>query len=659
MHLKNKTSIIVLLFISLSILILHFGYRAGKPDNTILQEYKNRYTKNKNFQIPIINGKRESCLVCHGNMKGFSPSHDPHAIGCSSCHGGNPFSLNKDLAHKNMIKIPGNLQNTDQACQACHQDISSRIHDSLMATGRGMVAVNRYVFDEIDHPDGPGHLSDLGHGPADSHLRRLCASCHLNNPKTEFAPITQKSRGGGCTACHLHYSPEAAKQLEIYHQSIEAKKKIQLPTLHPSLTVKITNEHCFGCHSRSGRLATNFEGWHETQYSLDQVKGKKGFRQLEDGRIFEKKHADIHYERGMLCIDCHTSYETMGDGKKHVHQEYQTQVRCTDCHTDQPTWLERKNLTSEEKKLVDLHQIPHPEKNLNRQKFLRIQKSGRALINAFPSKKPGKGKILMIGKTTGKIWYPKPFTQKCAQDIDGHKKLSCQSCHTNWAPHCIVCHTQWDKDKQGYDHLYKKVVPGAWVEHFGPFLAEPPTLGVRKIKEGKGKPHEIIDTFIPGMVLTINPDAPNPDKILEKYKVFRRMYSPISAHTTMLQSRSCKSCHNDPVAIGYGRGNLSFEKSSDSIPLNGQWRFEQMYEDHKADGLPLDAWIGFLQTRTKDVATRSNARPFHKQEQIKILTVGSCLTCHPDNARNMQRIYNRFEWAQKNLSPKCIAPRFD
>ena len=39
----------------------------------------------------IIGGGKESCVICHNNVQGLTLSHNPEAIGCFSCHGGNPF----------------------------------------------------------------------------------------------------------------------------------------------------------------------------------------------------------------------------------------------------------------------------------------------------------------------------------------------------------------------------------------------------------------------------------------------------------------------------------------------------------------------------------------------------------------------------------------
>ncbi|RLG29039.1 hypothetical protein DRN98_08810, partial [Methanosarcinales archaeon] len=162
-------------------------------------------------ELPKILGHREGCLICHLPMNGFEKAHDPKAIGCASCHLGNTLTMDKAQAHRGMVLVPGNLAQAKRTCgtSRCHSLLSGRVMGTLMATGRGMVAVDRFVFGETDFPNGEGNLSELGSSPADDHLRKLCASCHLGKNKDNPMPIDSLSRGGGCTACHLKYSPEA------------------------------------------------------------------------------------------------------------------------------------------------------------------------------------------------------------------------------------------------------------------------------------------------------------------------------------------------------------------------------------------------------------------------------------------------------------------
>ena len=177
--------------------------------------------------LPVVMGRPEGCLVCHAGVTGLSESHDPATIGCASCHLGNVFSLDAKTAHAGMHVVPGNLAHAGRTCGGeCHQSIVTRVERSLMSTNAGIVAGESCGMGGGESRRAQrAHIRQIGHSPADTHLRQLCASCHLGLPKTEPWPITEESRGGGCTACHVSYSPEAFAALERYRADRSAWRR--------------------------------------------------------------------------------------------------------------------------------------------------------------------------------------------------------------------------------------------------------------------------------------------------------------------------------------------------------------------------------------------------------------------------------------------------
>ena len=197
-------------------------------------------------------------------------------------------------------------------------------------------------------------------------------------------------------------------------------------------------------------------------------------------------------------------------------------------------------------------------------------------------------------------------------------------------------------------------VRGAWKEASGPFSAEPPTLGVRRRTPRAGQSPEVIDTFVPGMILTIDKPAAGRGTLAT---VFRRLYARIEPHTTRREARSCTSCHNDPIAIGYGRGELRFER----LPGDGRgrWRFSPASARLSQDGLPADAWIPFVGTRRGMVSTRDDVRPVSVEEQRRILAVGACLTCHEGDSPVMRGSVRGFAALLARTGPACLRPIWD
>jgi len=61
-----------------------------------------------------------------------------------------------------------------------------------------------------------------------------------------------------------------------------------------------------------------------------------------------------------------------------------------------------------------------------------------------------------------------------------------------------------------------------------------------------------------------------------------------------------------------------------------------------------------LEEAVAPYATRSNLRPFSVKEQNKILEVGSCLTCHDEKSKVMERALVNFDSTLTKLSRQCI-----
>jgi len=240
----------------------------------------------------------------------------------------------------------------------------------------------------------------------------------------------------------------------------------------------------------------------------------------------------------------------------------------------------------------------------------------------------------------------KPPKEVCLSSA-AHKTLSCTACHSAQAPTCLGCHNQYKSNIPGFDQVMGKAVKGAWEEASGTYGVRPPTLGVRE----NGKQKEVIP-FVPGMILSI--DRGSHPNATEKGSVFHRLYAPIDPHTTSAKGRTCKSCHNDPTALGYGEGELVY------LPQNGKglWKFQPKNENNKVDGLPEDAWIGFLSERQGITSTRTKHRPFNLEEQRRILRVGACLSCHEESDKVTGDMLRDFEGTMKRRSGACSVASF-
>jgi len=602
----------------------------------ILISEKINFSNSDTAQLSIIQGHAEGCVSCHSGMIGFSDAHKPEYIGCFSCHGGDPFTLDKVKAHDKMFVVPGNLSNASETCgnEGCHPGIVDRVSNSLMSTLSGIVSVDKWVFGETDNLNITAHIKDIGYNASGQHLRNLCAGCHLGNEKTKTGEAEWLDRGGGCLACHLTYDKKALSTLDQLKKS--QKSDTTLPLYHPALDLNVTNDKCKSCHSRSGRISMNYEGWHETQLKPVYVKGKDNYQVLPDERVFVKMPADIHHQKGMLCVDCHGSYELMGDGRHYAHKEEAVKVQCSDCHSSHAKKLKLLVETDQETQLISWLRKFSTEGI----QVILTEKGGVPLVNTIAEEQGAK--LSMIKKSGSGIAIMKPPAEACTEG-KAHSRLSCESCHTAWAPQCIGCHNSYEKQTVGFDMLKNSSGKGTWIEHSSEGLAELPVLGINATDISKKNGQ--VSTFTPGMIMTIDKGSFRKGDNM----VFQRLYAPSSAHTTQQKGRSCKSCHNDPLTLGYGRGTLTFTDQ-------GRWLFDPAYENSSYDGLPQDAWTGFLEERKDQASTRVGMRPFNLAEQRRILTAGACLTCHKETSTVMKRSLFDFEKVILDRSKQCVMP---
>jgi len=341
-----------------------------------------------------------------------------------------------------------------------------------MTTMSGIVAVNRAVFGEPG-PE-PAHVQRLGRTPPDTHLRQLCASCHVGQRKVALGPNVEDARGGGCNACHLAYSPEAAAAL-VRYEAGKMRGASEAPVVHPrcrwtsttcSASAATAGQDGFQRATRAGTRCTS----RPPEPPTPRGRRPSRFRVLEDERVFERVMPDIHQERGLDCIDCHTSNEAMGDGVAHARKSGQLRVTCEDCHAAPGTALPSVSalrIDPESRKILAVRAWPAPAATEHGR-----ARTGEVLVNVVNGPD---GAMVLVRKRTGERRELKAAAPICVEGR-GHARLSCGSCHTSWAPRCPTCHTSFDPAGEAYDWLDDAYARGEWKEEAGPFAASLPTL---------------------------------------------------------------------------------------------------------------------------------------------------------------------------------------
>jgi hypothetical protein len=414
-----------------------------------------------------LSGRVDLCLSCHKEKP--DKAHGREVLGCAVCHEGNPLSGDKQRAHMGMVLNPGELRFADKTCgqSGCHPNEVTWVKNSLMATNRGIISTLRFYWGE-----SPDHNEDLSvkilkdtgmNSFAIDYYRKLCGSCHLWVERRSL-PSFLANKGGGCIACHF----------------VKDKEKKPKDEKHSRIIKVIPLENCVLCHNRSGRIGLSYQGQFESEgYGTPYEKGDFSSRELVDGRFYRVFKDDIHHEKGLTCIDCHSQKEIMGDGVRHAHFEEQLEVTCQDCHG---TSKRLKAIVAVNK--ADLSTFTTPVSFPNYPKLPNLP--GPPKLNILEKD----GSFFLENKQNKKL-HPLRAPNPVACMHPTHRRLSCQACHSTWVPQCYGCHVRMDRSKTQLDKVLIKETPGLW-EEFRSFIRyECPPLGIFEHgKKGRETPSE-------------------------------------------------------------------------------------------------------------------------------------------------------------------------
>ena len=526
----------------------------------------------------LLSGQIEMCLACHKEEK-LDPAHDARVVGCSSCHLGDPLAFEKEKAHQGLVFNPGDLRVVEKTCgvEGCHAPDVKKVKNSLMATNRGILATLLFYWGEAENQHGDYSVEQLiGSGETSlalDYFRKLCATCHLWKQRGDL-PGFFGEKGGGCTACH-YTRPEKPRAIRPWETFLEFFGRERKDKPHPLILKKMPMENCIRCHNRSGRVGTSYIGIYEGEnYGAPYEAGGLSSKRLPGERFYLDLPVDAHHAKGMTCIDCHTRDEIMGDGSRHAHYEQALEISCEICHTRGKPLKTRK------------------EKELNN---IREEE----------------GKFVLISKLDD-ARHPLNPPREGSCDYPGHKRLSCEACHSTWIPQCYGCHVKRDARETHLDKLSLEETPGWWEEGRSYLRFETPMMAVWG---------EQIILVTPGCqdIVTVIDEQGEP---VEKFNSLTM--AALNPHTTSKEGRSCQECHANPKSMGLGTGTVWKE--------NGRWRFNPVDQGITTDAgstPPLDAYVDIDGTPLQKSA-RPELRPFNRKELARILRIGQCLPCHQD-----------------------------
>ncbi|MGB0590599.1 MAG: hypothetical protein ACPGU1_13055 [Myxococcota bacterium] len=531
---------------------------------------------------------------------------------------------------------PGDFRVLDKTCQPCHPKQTEAVMRSTMAHTSGEVTVARYramkqatpygllgvtdVHDPNSHEasecavpelqrmepapiditsDDPHNAPTVANAQ-DQYMVKSCFRCHLSDFGENRFP--GDFRSSGCTACHMPYSDDG---LYIGTDPWVNRQTVPHPVTH-QMTKSPPYEACTSCHYRGGRLGINFQGYREgggPGYNPDNpaVLGKTlhghdaNFYMTDEdiANDWDETPADVHFEAGMHCIDCHTTEDVHGDGHIYADTQCANRTQCESCHGSVRERAEldplRDNIYERDGTLFLLTRVTGIE--------LEIPQT-------------------MDTVTKGHKDYNPLAEQSMGINEDGFShtdELECYTCHASWTPSCYGCHVEIDLTKDAAYHTTGEMVPGRPVG--GRKWVTLNDMVLMRNTEGKMGLSMPAERFFMTLVGPGEEEGESEDIFTSKPRTFtfddgrtiagfgQRTFNP---HTTRRTSQfmACDRCHTqgDPEApdnatlldLTYGFGTQRFMEEAcdvtnedESCDPETDWTTYALDAIQTREGLPL------------------------------------------------------------------------
>jgi len=522
-----------------------------------------------------------------------------------------------------------------------------------------------------------------------TYLRQECLRCHTGGKgrsrRGDF-------RGMGCASCHIPYSNEGfyeGNDTKIPHNQaghmlthqIQSSRKVKV-NIHGTKYSGVPVETCTTCHNRGKRIGVSYQGLMETEYQSTFDAEGNGQPKLHTKRYLHLTE-DIHYKKGMLCQDCHTSNDMHGDGFMTGANLGAVEIECQDCHgtTKKYPWelplgySDEFALTPKEGKARGTTQtlaeylkkgaIPKDKGDgfllsARGNPLTKAVRHGNKIMMHLASGKDIELTPLKGLKTEGKLSKKALVSM---DKIEAHtNKLECYTCHATWAPQCYGCHVKIDysKGKQNPDYLAAShahdvhgntgektlkdfLVDGKVTETRSYLRWENPALSIN----GEGR----VSPTIPGCQTTITVIGKDGKALLQNHIVKipnvegageegqnAITMSQVNPHTISKKSRTCESCHTSKKALGMGinGGQYFADQSKTSVIdlMTAEGKVLPKKVDEQIPAIPhlkhdYSVMIDENGTQVQTVDNHwSLANPLSAKQRSKLDREGTCFACH-------------------------------
>jgi len=524
------------------------------------------------------------CISCHD---GIEVMHPWEPLSCTQCHGGDgqardmeeahvqpgrrtpnderTVPLGHDLEYRRFVN-PTDLRVAEKTCGECHLDLCINLPKSLHGTTAGHLSDGLYengVVRDRERRYGIFHVKDedgivpehayrflrpvprprIGRGDEiGDHFsdlpRKSCMQCHLYSRGVGLRGRLGQDgwyRSEGCAACHVLYA----------HDGLSRSADGNIDKLEPGhprtheMTAAVPTQTCTTCHALDANIGMSFRGLGQLPPGVPggpDVPGTTNKR--SKGRFFLNDRTvcppDVHYDRGMHCVDCHGATDVMGDGNIWGFMEHAVKVRCSTCHG---TFSKRATF-----ELANGERLRH----------LRWE-GDRAILKG---KVDGKEReIKQVVDVLDEKHRHYNAEAKRAMDPVKHGRLTCYACHSGWSVNFFGFHFDRNEQFTQLDILSGRRTPGrvstqekmfATFRHYylgfdshgriAPYMVGFSTAGSFHNEKGVTELRQALPVTaagLSGMTLIHH-----------------------QLHTVRPAARDCNECHGAPSVLGAGSENF-------------------------------------------------------------------------------------------------------
>ncbi len=436
---------------------------------------------------PAGSAVRSSCVECHA---GIEDMHPLAFLSCVDCHGGDSSQRQKQQAHVQSLlsdkkdervapldedlawrrfKNPMDLRVVDRTCGECHSDLVQHLESSLHGTTAGHLSDGYYEVGLLDKKESLYGVFAVpkwknSKGPLESLLqvppfrdrspttelathytdlaRKECMQCHLWSEGRAVrgrVGFDGDYRGEGCAACHVEYTVDGVSESTDVHAPHTEPGH---PRYH-KLTRSPATQTCVTCHYGDASIGLAFRGLSQLPPGAPGGPEVAGTTEKRLNRQFYLNDPstcppDVHFERGMHCVDCHTLEGVMGDGSLQGAMEHQVKISCEACHGT----LEAPSTLQTESGI----------------KLKHLRRKGEAVV--LTSKVTGKEHV--VPQAVHVIDPDRPeYNEEAHRAMTGaHAKLECYTCHAGWNVNFLGFHFDRNVSLSQLDLISGKRTPG-------------------------------------------------------------------------------------------------------------------------------------------------------------------------------------------------------